>query len=195
MATVTHGPRKPVGVLHEVAQRMRGVHDRAIQILGETRTVGVVDQPRIRLFAGADAGGGGPDDHRHPLGAVALRGRLHGLRHAVLLQGQPGQAVVAALPLLHGIGQYHFFHAIDAADPAGQQRLRAEIVATQAAAAGAQGGGLGRKPGAERGGGSERGDGNRGHLGRMLRLAHDGLAGKKCAQYIDGMRPPRGWRN
>lgn len=183
------------GVLHEVAQRMRGVHDRAIQILGEARAVGVVDQPRIRFFAGADAGGGGADDHRYPLGAVALRGGLHGLRHPVLLQCQPGQAVVAAIPRVQRIGQHNLFNAIDAPDPAGQQRLRPEIVATQAAASGGQRGGLGGKPGTECGGGSERGDGNRGHLGRMLRLAHDGLAGKKCGQYIDGARGSRGRRN
>ena len=50
------------------------------------------------MLGRADARGGGAEDDRDARGAVALARRVDGVDEAVLLQAEPGEPVVAALP-------------------------------------------------------------------------------------------------
>src|SRR3546814_12663999 len=77
--------------------------------------------------------------------------------HRVLLQGQPRQAVVAAVQVREFGRQLRVLKSVDAADPGVQALLahgaRAEVVAAQPASAFAQGRSLSVASAAERGGG------------------------------------------
>jgi hypothetical protein len=75
------------------------VHDRPLQVFGKAGVAVRVDaRARIAFLAGADARGGGADDQRDALGAMARDQRIQHRQQPIGLQGQPCQAVVAALP-------------------------------------------------------------------------------------------------
>ena len=114
----------------EGGQRVRRVDRRAQHVVGEA-AVGI--EPAIGFLGGADAGSGRAQQQRHAAGAVARACGAHAFEEAVLVQAQPGQPVVAAIPRAKGGGQGDVFHAVDAADPAGQRRA-ADVVRTQPAA-------------------------------------------------------------
>ena len=150
-------PAQAADALHEIAERMRGVHDRADQVGGEVRlAVGAVFEARIGLFGGADARGRCADHHGHAIGAVVRHHRVQRVGDTVVLHGQPGEAIVAAVPAGQFGRQGDALETVDPADPAVQRLLaigkRAEIVAAQSAAAFAQRIGLRLAAAAERGG-------------------------------------------
>lgn len=62
-----------------------------------------------------------------------MPGRVDRCHEMILMQAQPREAVIAAIPLRILVGQWRAFDAGDAADPA-CQRVIAEIVGAQAAA-------------------------------------------------------------
>ena len=74
-----------------------------------------------------------PSSKATRVGAVARARGAHALEEGVLVQAQPGQPVVAAVPAAERGGQGDIFHAVDAADPAGQRRT-ADVVRAQPAA-------------------------------------------------------------
>ena len=124
--------------LHERAERMHRVHDRPRQLVRKARAFGRVLQSGVGLLAGADAGGGGAQHQRHAFGTVARDRGAHRVQHAILLQRDPGQAVVAALVSGERRRQRRVLDALDAADPAFERtavRLRPEVVRAQPAAA------------------------------------------------------------
>ncbi len=143
----------------EGGQRMRCV-DRRAQHVVRKAAIGI--EPAIGLLGGADAGGGGAQQQRDAVGAVARARGVHAVEEAVLVQAQPGQPVVAAIPAGQRGRQRDGLHAIDAADPA-RQRRAAEIVRAQAAAGMPQCIELGGEAVAEGGSGGVRSDRERCH--------------------------------
>src|SRR5690606_23776949 len=172
------GAAQPGRGLHEAAQRMRCVHLRPLQVGRE----GAASSARVRFLGGADARGRGAEHDRDPCGAVAPACRVDRLEQAVLLQRQPRQAVVAALPLRQCRRQRRVLDALHAADP-GRQRGVAEIVAAQPPAPRPQRRQLRSAPGTERGGGSVGADRQRRHRMRRRRWRHAGLRGLDCREY------------
>ena len=135
---------------HEIAQRMQGMHDRSLHGLGKLRRpVGAGLQLRVGLLGFADAGGRGAEHQRHALGAVAFAHDRKRIKHVVLLQRQPGEAIVAAFPARELGRQWRILEAVDAPDP-GVEGGIAEIIAAQASTARPQGIGLRGTAAAER---------------------------------------------
>ena len=146
-------PAQPGGVLHEIAERMRRVHDRALQV-GREGGPGVGRfEARIGFFGRADARGRRADDDGDAVGAVALARGAHRVEHPVLLQRQPGEPVVAAFPARRA-PRAALRISRPSTRPIQQSSavVAAEVVATQAAAAFAQRIQLRVAPAAERGG-------------------------------------------
>jgi len=144
----------------EGAERMRGVDARAVEVGGEAPIV----EPRVGLLGRADAGSRGADHDRHAIRAAPFAQRGDGFHHPVLLEREPGQTVVAAVPVGESGRQHDVFHALDPADPALEQVAAgraAEIVGAQSAAACAQRFELRIAPAPERGGRGVIADGER----------------------------------
>ena len=118
--------------LHEATQRMRGMHLRPVEIGGEVARVAFSGKSRIGFLAGADAGSGGTHHHGHAVAAMPRHHGGEGLQYSILLQGQPGEAVVAALPLMPCGGQGCLFQACDAAYPAVEPLAVAKVIVAQA---------------------------------------------------------------
>ena len=179
VATVTHGPRRPVRLAHEIAQRMRRVHDRAQHALGELHRARRASSCRSRRPLRLRR------CWRWRCPAPARRARRRGARAAAAIASSKPSCCSAsqASRLLRqsqrasAAGSGDVFQAVDAADP-GVQRRRAEIVAAQPAAARAQCVGLRRPPAAERGGGGVGTDRQWRHRAE-LRLRSIGVGGTR----------------
>src|SRR3546814_12591341 len=63
------GPAQAGGLLHEVAQRMRCVQDRRVEVGREAQAV--IGQACVGLLGGADAGGRRAEHEGHAFGPVA----------------------------------------------------------------------------------------------------------------------------
>ena len=129
-----HGAHRSAQIeqgLHEGDERVRRMQY-AVDQTGREAPIGIA--PAVGLFGGADAGRGGAQHQGHALAAMARDGVLRGGEEIVPLQAEPGGAVVAAVPGGEARRQRRRLDRGDAPDPAGQ-RLRAEVVRAQAAAA------------------------------------------------------------
>ena len=94
---------------------------------------------------------------------MARNGRLDRVAETVLLQSQPGQAIVAAVMLGQRRGQFDGVDPGHLADVGRQVVRRLELAGLQAAALQAQGGQGGGIAVAEAAGGREMGEENGGH--------------------------------
>ena len=154
---------------------------------------GIAIQPRVGVFAGADAGGGCADDDGDALGAVAVAQRGQSVQNSVLLQRQPCESVVTAVERRQCGRQRQVFHAIDAADPRVQTRIGrgaiAEVVATQTAAARAQRIRLRFAAVTQRSGGGVGADRDRRHLRKRHRCGGHRVALDRKQARIIAIRP------
>src|SRR3546814_15269124 len=106
----------------------------------------------------------------------------HAFEETVLLQAEPGQPVVAAVPGGERGGQGGVFHAIDTTDPARQWRT-ADVVRTQAAARMFERSELCREAAAHGGSGGVRGDREGCHQNghpESLARSEERRVGKEC---------------
>ena len=122
-------------LLDEAGQRMRRVHER---VAVARRKAAFAVERAVRVFGGADARGRGAEHERDPGRAVALARRMGGVDEVVGGEAEPGEPVVAAIPVGQRLGQALRLDAGDAADPGGK-RARTEVVGAQRRLAGAQG--------------------------------------------------------
>jgi hypothetical protein len=116
-------------LLHESPGRMRRVRVRAAHRFRETALL--VELP-VGVFGLADARRRGAEHHRHPRGAEALCCSGDRIDKAILVQTQPRQPVVAALPPGQPGRQGGLLQPVYPADP-GRDRRLAEIVGSQPA--------------------------------------------------------------
>src|SRR5262245_30899801 len=114
---------------------MHGVDDRAAKLL---RVLTIRPEPPVALFGRADAGRRRAEHDGHPPGAVPLARSLYRLKEPIRLETEPGEPIVAALPLGECSGQRLIFEPADPPDE-GIERRFGEVIGSEARAPCAQG--------------------------------------------------------